>query len=96
MSEVKVLSADEAEGMSRAEALRAMATAEGVSERDRRLALIMLEGPEITGADQHVLQTKWPMKGMVQAVYGALMQLGHEVRQERANAQTDLRELAGA
>lgn len=95
MQQVKVLDADEASGMSRAEALRALATAEGVSEHDRRMAEIMLAGPEIGGADQAILQTRWPMHSMGQAVHWALLQLGAEARAERENAEADLQVLSG-
>lgn len=96
MSEVKVLSADEAEGMTRAQALRALATGEGVSARDRRMAEIMLEGPEIGVADQHVLHTRWNMKPIAQAVHWALVDLGQRLRAECKEAQADLQELAGS
>lgn len=95
MQQVKVLDADEASGMSRAEALRAMATAQGVSENDRRMAEIMLAGPEISSADQAVLQARWPMRPMEQAVHWALVQLGAEARAARENAEAELRALSG-
>lgn len=50
MTEAKVIDAAQASEMSREEALRLLATAEGVPEKDRRLAQLMLAGPEMRGA----------------------------------------------
>lgn len=53
MSEV---TAEAAAEMSREEALRALATADGVSEQERRISRVMLEGPTITAADEQRLR----------------------------------------
>jgi hypothetical protein len=42
--------------MSRAEALRVMAEGHGVRPSDRRLAQLMLAGPDITPADEQRLR----------------------------------------
>lgn len=84
------LTAERAAEMSRAEALRALATAEGVPAADRRLALIMLEGPEITGP---VARPRRQV--MAAAVSLALLQYQAEVDDDRAAARAEVRELAG-
>jgi len=86
----KVLTADEAAGMTRAQALRALATGEGVPEKDRRIAELMLAGPEIDGLPKRTF-----VKPLVAAVNVALWQIGAECREQRLAAEADLRELSG-
>lgn len=84
------LTAADAARMSRDEALRTLATADGVPEKDRRIAQLMLAGPEVDGPVGR------PRRNLTfVAVHAALTQLSAEVREERALAHADLRELAG-
>lgn len=93
----EALSVDEALGMSREQALRTLATAEGVPESDRRLALIMLGGQAITPADEQRLRGFRPRaKPMVVAVAFAMRQIDHEAARERIDARGEVLELSGA
>lgn len=82
------LSAADAASMSRQKALRTMATAEGVPARDRRIAELMLAGPDIDAP------VRGPMvKRMVLSVHLALQQYSVEVAEQRAAARGEVLEL---
>lgn len=90
------LTGDQVWGMSRVQALRTMLTGEGVPESDRRIAQIMLEGPELTPFDEHRLTTFKPQRVvMTSAVRAALAQLVTENKDAHDGALEDLRELTG-
>lgn len=91
MSEI---TADKALGMSRAEALRVLATADGVPEKDRRLAELMLAGPDITVEDELSARRRTHAL-MAKAVAIALQQMKAERADERRAAQAEMRELSG-
>lgn len=89
-AEPRVVDADEAAGMSRQEAIRTLAAA------GDRTGMLMLAGPVITDADAQALRSFRPkLDPMALAVRVALLQLGAEVRDERAAALADVAELAG-
>jgi hypothetical protein len=90
------LSAQEAADMSRAEALRVLATAEDVPEQDRRVAELMLAGPEISFTEEQALR-RFPSKRPVLdvSVKRALLEYGVAIGREREAAQADIDELMG-
>lgn len=89
------LSAQEAAEMSRAEALRVLATAEDVPENDRRVAELMLAGPEISFMEAQALRGFRPKRlPMVAAVRRALAQRAHDIASEREAAKAEVAELA--
>lgn len=55
------LTAQQASQLSREEALRIMATADGVGAREKHLAELMLEGPAISPAEERRLNDWRPM-----------------------------------
>lgn len=87
------LTEKDASAMSRQEALRVLSTAEGVPAQDRRMALLMLAGPDITSADMGKGRPRRPV--MAVAVHAALAQLSFEIIEARAADLSDLRELGG-
>lgn len=96
MSGPVVVTAEDAAEMTREQALRAMATADGVPERDRRLAQVMLAGPVIAASDERLLATPMRRKSLSSAVRGALAQMVVELQGAREEGLADLRELGGA
>lgn len=84
-----------AAAMSREQALRTMATAAGVPEGDRRMAQIMLAGPEIGSADQALLAKRHRMLPMRASVIVAMDQIEADNRKARNDAQAEMAELAG-
>lgn len=90
----ETLTADQAQEMSRLEALRVLATADGVPEKDRRLAELMLAGPDITDRDERATRRpRHPL--MAKAVAIAFEQLRAERADEQREVQAEMRELAG-
>lgn len=86
------LSPEAAQEMSRGEALRTLATAEGVPAHDRRMALIMLAGPEITPADEaRAVRPRLPV--MAASVGVALQRIGELARQDRQAMRDEFAEL---
>lgn len=82
--------------MSREEALRALATAEDAPEKDRRIAQIMLAGPEISFTDEQRLRSvKTRRNPMAVAVGRAMAQMEREADLEREQAQAEVNELRG-
>lgn len=73
--------------MSRAEALRVLATAEDVPEKDRRVAELMLAGPEISFTEEQALR-RFPSKRPVLdvAVKRALLEHAVAIGREREAA----------
>lgn len=55
---MKKLHAHEIAAMTREDVLRTLATAEGVPEESRRMAELMLAGPEITPSEEDALRGK--------------------------------------
>jgi hypothetical protein len=81
--------------MTRAQALRVLASAEGVSEKDRRTAQLMLAGPEIWSEDQHLLARRPKRIVMRAAVAVACAQMPTEAQEQERAAMADLQGLAG-
>lgn len=95
MTEPVILTAEEAAGMTRAEALAALASAEDVPEKDRRIAKIMLEGPVIEFAEeQRLLGLRLKRLPLVGAVRSALLELSADARAERALDQAEFARFA--
>lgn len=92
MADARVVDAADAAEMSREQALRVLATAEGIPEADRRMAQLMLAGPDIGLADQAVRTYGPRRKPLFVAVVVALNQL----QQDHREAVADLRSLGGA
>lgn len=90
------LSAKEAAEMSRTEALRVLATAEDVPEKQRRIAQLMLDGPEISFTEEQGLRrflSKRPAVAI--AVSRALHEIGEKADRALEQARADLRGLTG-
>lgn len=95
MNEPVILDAEEAAGMTRAEALAALVSAENVPERDRRIARIMIDGPVIEFAEeQRLLSLKLKRRPLEMAVRVALYELSADVRAERALDEAELARFA--
>lgn len=90
------LDAQDAAELSRAEALRVLATAEDVPEKDRHTAELMLAGPEISFTEEQALR-RFPSKRPVLdvAVKRALLEYVAAVAREREAAQAEVDELMG-
>jgi hypothetical protein len=90
------LTAEAAREMSRAEALRVMAEGHGVAPSDRRLAHLMLAGPDVTPADEQRLRGfKFRPQLMAGSVHLALREIGAEADWNRKAAEDDIAELGG-
>lgn len=86
----------EAGQMSREEALRLLATAEeGVSEKDRHTAQLMLTGPVIDEADERRLARGPKRKPMVMAIRAAFEYMTFEEIREEQAARADASQLGG-
>jgi hypothetical protein len=85
-----LLDEKQASRLSREDALRVLASADDVSPRERRMAVLMLAGPTIDRAPARPRR-----KGMAVAVNAALAQYRADAAADLAQAQHDLRELAG-
>lgn len=95
MSEPVILDADQAAGMTRAQALATLVTAEDVPEKDRRIAQIMLDGPVIELAEENRLLGIRPKRPpLTVAVAMALHELSADARAERALDQAEFARFA--
>lgn len=91
MTDAHVVDAEEASGMSRMQAIRTLAAA-----GDRR-AQLMLAGPVMSDGDVQRLRGFRPrLDPMALAVRWALAGIAQDIRDERAAAEAEMRELAGA